>query len=288
MANPFTSISCSIRYDNARLITWTMMPGANYPEDFTLRVENSRAGGPWQVIAEGLQNSCAFVDSRKRNYNKTLDDYYRVRYQSASTGEDYVSPITEAGNHKAFPFSADAENIVKQVETQMNISGCTGKLLKKKVWGVHCPLCVDFAGQETVNEHCPRCLGTGIDGGFFPGIPLSIIKDSIETQEQPSQIGFLQGETVKGRCIAYPWINYGDVWCEDNTNKRYVVAQATPAASFKTTALVYSIVMNQVEYTDVMHSHEADERVVETGAWQSEEASNMPKHTGWDEVLSGL
>jgi len=285
MANPFTSIACTIRHDNARMITWTMLPGANYPEDFILQVENSRTGGEWHVLSTGLQGTCVYIDSRRRNYNTHMNECYRLRMIVPSTGEEHVSDIVDAGNHKAYPYSAEAENVVKQAETQIEESGCHGQLLKRKIWGVHCPLCVDFEGQQTVNEHCPRCLGTGIDGGYFPGIGLWVIKDQITTSESPSQIGFIQGETVQARCIAYPWICYDDVWCEDNTNKRYMIKQITPAASYKTTALVYSLKMMQVEYNDVIHSVPADVLVAEQGSWENKKASTMPSRSGWDEVL---
>ena len=147
---------------------------------------------------------------------------------------------------------------------------------------------MDFSGQPTVNEHCPRCLGTGIDGGYFPGIELGIIKDSITIQESPSELGYLHGETIQGRCIAYPWISRGDVWCEENTNKRYVIAAATPASSYKTTHLIYTLQMHQVEFNDVLHTKLADEYVVNTGEYESKEASTMPKNSGWDDVLSEL
>ena len=292
MANPFTSINCVIRYDNARIVSWTMKPGANYPEDFILQVENSRAGGPWEILASDVSGMCSWVDNRRRNYNKRLNECYRIRMIVPSTGEEWVSDIVDAGNHKAYPYSSEAENVIKQVENAIEISGCSGKLLKKKLWGVRCPLCVDFANQQTVNEHCPRCLGTGIDGGYFPGIVLNVIKDSIQTNEMPSNNGYLQGETVQARCIAYPWINYGDVWVEDESNNRYVIAKVTPTASYKQTHLVYTLVMNKVEYNDVLHSPTADRRVVDTGMWEEKERPLPQNHTypgrardEWDALL---
>ena len=286
MACPFTSIDCVIRYDNARVLTWTLKPGINYPEHFALLVENSRAGGPWTVLSDELANQCTYVDSRKRNYNTRLNECYRLKYVDLDTGETCMSAIVDAGNHRAYPYSADAENILKQVEEQIKISGCTGKLLKKKVWGHRCPLCTDFKGQATVNEHCPRCLGTGVDGGYFPGIKLDVIKDSISTPETPSELGYLMGESVQCRCIAYPWIHYGDVWCEDNTNKRYVINKVTPSSSYKTTHLIYTMTMTAVENADILHSNKANELVQEEGAWENKEASTKPAKAGWDEVLS--
>ena len=281
MASPFKSISVNIRYDNARIVSWTMLPGLKCPDNFILQVENSRAGDKWQVLDTGLANTCAFVDARRRNYNKRMNECYRLRLIVPDTGEEYVSDIVDAGNNKAYPYSTEAENVIKQAETQIEESGCTGKLLKKMVWGHRCPLCTDFKGQMSVNEHCPRCLGTGIDGGYYPGIPLTLIKDQIQTQESTSEIGYNQAEAVQCRCIAYPWINTGDVWCEDVTNKRYVIQTCTPAASYKTTTLVYQMTMNRVEYTDVLHSKEADQKVVAPYNWESTKSS-------WDDALSGL
>lgn len=286
MASPFKSISCAIRYDNARIISWTMIPGLKCPDKYTLQIENSRAGGPWTVLSDKLDGVCAFVDSRKRNYNKRMDECYRLRLLIPDTGEEYVSDIVDAGNNKAYPYSADAENVIKQAESQIKESGCAGKLLIKRVWGRRCPLCTDFRGQSTVNEHCPRCLGTGIDGGYYPGMPLTVIKDSIQTQSTTSEMGYVQSEAVQCRCIAYPWIKPGDVWCEDATNKRFVINACTPAASYKTTTLIYQMAMNRVEYTDVLHSMEADKKVAAVGSWEDAQASTMPPHAGWDDVLS--
>ena len=267
MNPPFTDLQVTIRYDNARILTWDLTPGITYPADSILQVENSRAGGPWEVLANDLYDSCFFIDTRRRNYNKFMDENYRLRlivpgeHEGDDPKEEYVSDVVQAGQFKAYPFSSEAENVIRQAEKAIELSGVTGVLLKKKHWGSRCTHCTDFEDEMTVNEHCPWCLGTGYAGGFYNGISMSIIKDKIENNEQQGPAHVDDSELVTGRCIAYPWVRYMDVWVEDKTNKRYEIVQATPTSSYKQVDLIYTIQMRRIEYSDVMYTPAADAKV---------------------------
>lgn len=283
MANPFTSIQCAIRHDNARVVSWTMDPKGNYPDNFILAVENSRAGGPWETLTNEAKDMCTFVDTRRRNYNKYMNEHYRLRLavpgdqEGDPPKEEWVSEVCEAGKFQAWPFSPEAENAVKQIEKAIEISGCTGILLKRKHWGERCPECTDFDDQATVNEHCPYCLGTGFKGGYYQGISLAIIKDSIAAQETNGDDCVEGFVNIQARCIAYPWIRYGDVWVEDGTNKRFQVGKATPVASYKQTTLVYSVQLHQIEYSDVMYTPAANARLDPVDLFNSAQVNYTPE-----------
>ena len=277
MRPPFTSLQTTIRYDNARVLTWTLTPGAVFPADTILAVENSRTGGTWETLAENVFDSCFYIDTRRRNYNKFMNECYRLRLIVPTTGEEYVSDVVEAGKFEAYPFSSEAENVIKQAEKAIELSGVTGVLLKKKHWGERCPECTDFDGQNTVNEHCPWCLGTGFKGGFYNGISMSLIKEKIDNDEAQSEPGIEDSETIQGRCIAYPWVRYGDVWVEDKTNKRYMIHKATPISSYKQVPLIYGLQMNQIEYTDVMYTPAADAKVNVKDLFDSAEVNYTPE-----------
>lgn len=278
MANPIKDLQVALRGDNARVVTWSLEPQYNYPESFTLALECSRAGGEWEELDPDVSGQCCYVDARRRDRGKRMDEYYRLKL-TVSAAETYVSDAVAAGVTKVYPFSTEARNAITQIEQAIKLSGVTGVLLKRKVYGERCPKCTDFAGQDSVNEHCPVCLGTGFVGGYYPGIQLNIIKDSIQTAEGPSQIGFGQTEAVKARCVAYPWIAPGDVWCEDGTNFRYRVSGCSPASSYKTVPLVYTLALSRIEYTDVLHTKPATDAAESTEAWK------QPESTGWAEAF---
>ena len=267
MAGVFNSVTCSVRYDNARVISWNLIPNYAYPADIEYTVERSRAGGQWIPIASGLQDVCAYIDTEKRNFNKYLNDFYRVVLTSPSTGETYVSDSCAAGITEAYPFSSEAANAISQIEKEIELTGRHGVLLKKKEWGKPCPKCTDFNGQSTVNEHCPVCLGTGIDGGYYDGIPLNVTSEVPEVLQQMSQLGVVQSSKMTVRCIAYPWITRGDVWCDTTSNERFYIANVTPRSMYKNVPMVFALTMTKVELTDAMHSPAADTKVATDNPW---------------------
>ena len=80
----------------------------------------------------------------------------------------------------------------------------------------------------------------------------------------------------------------GDVWCEDTTNKRFVINACTPAASYKTTPLVYSLTMSLVEYSDVLYTGEANDLVENKDKWQTDPEYKQPVGTddrNWERLV---
>ena len=229
------------------------------------------------MLDNTLFNSCFYIDTRRRNYNKYMNECYRLRLTVPSTGEEYVSDVVQAGKFEAYPFSSEAENVIKQAEKDLELSGCTGVLLKKKHWGERCIHCTDFEDNTTVNEHCPWCLGTGFAGGYYNGISMTIKKEKIATDEGQGDDCVEESEVVEGRCIAYPWIRYGDVWVEDKTNKRFYISKATPIANYKEVPLIYGIKMSKVEYSDVLYTPAADAKVNIKDLYDSSQVNYTPQ-----------
>lgn len=273
MANPIQDATCSIDARNRRVISWTLSRDMGPYNGFELHMENSRAGGPWEVISEDLLNECFFIDDRRRNWNKRMDEHYRLWLHKGA--EEYRSGIIHAGVQYAWPFDTEAKNAITQIQGQIAMSGVAGVLLKERKWGSRCVHCTDFDGQESVNEHCPHCSGTGVEGGYYPGISLALVKDGISKSERRGQLGRGQVEAFQGRCIAYPWIHVGDVWVEDGTNKRFVINELTPTSTYKTADLVYAIKADRAEYADQVYAPGNSYKVEVKDVWVNAESERL-------------
>ena len=55
MASPFTSLTCTVRHDGARLLVWTMLPGVSIPDRAGLRLESRLGGGDWEENVSQLK-----------------------------------------------------------------------------------------------------------------------------------------------------------------------------------------------------------------------------------------
>lgn len=248
-----------------------MDPKYTYPEDCVLSIEYNRAGGSfdsaandgqWQVVCADAGDCCQWIDYQRRNYNKYVNDYYRVVVRIPSASETFISKPVHAGSYlPGMTDSAKFNNLMRLADKQISDSGRQGVLLKRKVWGTRCPVCTDFEGQNSVNEHCPQCMGTGILGGYYKGIPMPVLQLGQTQQHAITQQGYQQADVLQAKCIAWPWIHLRDVWADSTTNERYYITNATVLSRYKSVPLVYQLTMNKVQLTDSIHDILADAKV---------------------------
>lgn len=261
MANAFKDLKVFILADNSRALSWEFQANVNIPANASLSVEYSRAGGTWQILAEGLDVCNCYIDCRRTNRNKYNNDYYRVKL-SGDDQEVYSQP-QQAGVTLSYPYSSEAKNLIRLSQLQMAKTGRTGYLMKKIVYGNKCPICKQFDDDAPVNEHCPCCLGTGIQGGYYRAIPMNILQSGQSSLEAVRQIGASRAVVLQAKCTAWPIISLGDVWVDDNTNQRYYIEQADVASKYKHVPLVYQLKMHLIELSDVLHTNRAKEALQE-------------------------
>lgn len=131
--------------------------------------------------------------------------------------------------------------------------GRQGFLLKRKEWGTRCPTCTDFDVGEVINGSCPICFGTGIVGGYYPGIEYWVEttpnKRNQATTEQG--IGVTNQQVLTGRAVAYPWISSMDLWVDAETNERFIIRAIQHLAEMEGKPLVLGLELRRLPDTDI-------------------------------------
>lgn len=278
MSSVFTQLVATTDTYGYRHLTWSLKPGVDYPQDAVLSVEYARAGqDDWTQLATNLQQVCTWIDYDKRNYDKVTNDYYRLKLSSVSDGFTYYSQAESADSSLVYPQQSYARNMIRLAQKQIQLTGRAGVLLKKKTWGQRCPYCTDFANDDPINEHCHYCLGTGILGGYYPGIPMGLLDKSDQQQYRIGQDGMQQTMIMNAKCVAWPWIHLGDVWVDSNTNQRFYIMQASVASRYRSIPIMYSLQLNTIELTDVLHSQKSSQLLSKPNTTEF-----VQTNTNWD------
>lgn len=275
MSSPFKQIQVFFRPDNSRVIGWQFTPDIEIPEGSVLSLQYARSGGTWQTLSNNIKDTYCYTDSRKTNYNKLNNDFYRLKLTCPDTSCYYSQPV-QAGATLCYPYSSKAKNLIRLAQLQIDQTGREGYLMKKITFGQKCPKCKQFDDDSPVNEHCPICLGTGINKGYYNAIPLNILQQGDSNMEALTAFGHTQVSVLSAKCVAWPIIGLGDIWCDKYTNQRYYIQSATILSKFKHVPLIYRLKMHLIQLTDIIHSQPADKLLqqalitIQPSSWEKE------------------
>lgn len=277
MNNPFKDLTVTIDTYGYKHITWSVNGLYKYPQNCVLSLQYARSGSDkWITLQSNITDACEYIDYERRNSNKKVNDYYRLILSVPNTTQSYTSDPVAAGKHLIFPGKAQVSNLFRLAQKEIDLTGRNGVLLKKKVWGPRCPDCTDFDNENSVNEHCPTCLGTGIIGGYYKGIPMGILEQAQQTAQQVDSMGPAVGSVMGAKCVAWPWIHQGDVWADTNTNQRFYIDQVNVISKYRGFPIVYMLQMKLLELTDVLHSVSADAK------FSNDDTTDFVTTSEWD------
>lgn len=258
MASPFKEVNVIIKPDNSRLVYWNFTPKVEIPSSAKLSVQYARSLSSWQTLVKDLPISYCYTDSRVTNRNKYNNDFYRIALYT-SDSQSYISQPQQAGINLSYPYSSEANNLNRLTSLQLKKTGRQGFLMKKIMYGQKCPVCKQFDDDAPVNQHCPQCLGTGIKGGYYIAMPMNILQQGQTNNTNIAQTGVNVSITMSAKSIAWPLIEYGDIWSDKYTNQRYYIDSVSVLSKYKHVPLVYSLRMHLIELSDVVHTKKAND-----------------------------
>ena len=251
----FGQVAVTADPSGSRAITWHMDDPAGLPDPADFYVDRARTGGDWTLLAGPLANTCLCVDPERRDWNKDRNTYYRIRIKV--DGEwMYSTPEQALGEWSRSDYIL-AREICRKEYLLMRKAGEEGLLLKRREWGPRCS-CVDADTKEIPDARCTKCLGTGIRGGYYAGIPLPVLgTEPSGSVRSLGEAGLAHGEERSVRAVAYPLIVTDDVWVGRRSDERWRIRAIKTVAEVRRIPLVQMLQLQLLPQSDLMYSEQA-------------------------------
>ena len=89
--------------------------------------------------------------------------------------------------------------------------GVQSYLFRKLSYGKRCPLCYDHRTEQIMDDHCPNCLGTSFEGGFFAPAPMLAQYETTPNSRDKTYFGKMEANQIGAWTTSLPVINSEDV-----------------------------------------------------------------------------
>jgi hypothetical protein len=216
----------------------------------------------WTVLnAEPIIDDCFYVDSCQRNWKILNEAYYRVRLVMPGVDGCPViksQPTLAIGRLEKKDWLRARDIVRREHLQQRKVDGTPGFLLKRKKFGVACTACRDFDTDEVTNGDCAICYGTGIVGGYYPGI-VFYLSETADWKRRINVATPPRGTNADlvddgNRCVLFPLVDTRDVWVDGDSDARYIIDSFTLLAAYKGLPLVASLKMSLAPGSHIVYS----------------------------------
>jgi hypothetical protein len=258
--NVFDMVHVSYLIRGGTRVMWTLVPGFNDPLPWSFQLEVGNTGDPnaddWEAVGLEIENSCYAIDPDQQNYSKgEQSTHYRVRL-STPAGLYYSDPTAKAGILQPRDWRLSRE-IIRKERLRHRYANSDGFLLKRRVTGNDCPVCLDFQTMEITDPYCPQCWGTGKECGYFYPIAciwadLSPTTQRLHLDDQATR-GTIRDIRVSARMLMLPLIEEQDVWVNRKTDDRYYIQAIQNAAEMRGVPLIANVELRPAPFTDVVY-----------------------------------
>lgn len=106
--------------------------------------------------------------------------------------------------------------------------GIKSYLFRRKTYGQRCKTCWNAALEKVMDDHCPNCLGTSFEGGYFNPAPLYLQYDASPNSLVKTYFGDYEPDQIGAWTISIPYIRPDDIIVRTGDWNIYKVSQLTP------------------------------------------------------------
>lgn len=256
----FAMVHVSYLLRGGTRVMWTLMSDFNDLPPWTFQLQVGRTGNPaaddWEDVGLAVDNSCYAIDPEQQNYSKgDQDAHYRVKL-TTSDGLYFSDPVAKAGILPPRDWRL-AREIVRKERLRHRYANQDGYLLKRRVTGKDCPICLDRQTMEVLDPYCPQCWGTGKECGYYYPLgcvwaDLSPVTHRKHLDDQATR-GTVLDYVITARMLTLPLIESQDVWVSRKTDDRYYIQSIQNVAEIRGVPLIANAELRLAPFTDVIY-----------------------------------
>lgn len=249
-------------------ILWDLLPTFNDPLPHEFQLQYHRTANPladdWIDVGLPVVNAFVAMDGEQRVWGRTQDAHYRIKLTTPE-GEYFSDPVGSQGVLNARDWRL-AREILRQEQLRHRFASQEGFLLKRRINGPKCTLCVDLQTGESQDSNCPQCYGTSFQCGYY--YPIGCIWADLQQKRRRVQIdnsaarGTIGDMAMAARMLMLPLVQEYDVWVAKNTDERYYIHEITHIAEFRGVPIIASVELRPAAYTDVVYDVPIPEQVL--------------------------
>lgn len=206
-------------------VAWVMDPAFDEPGPwkFTLERGRSPTDDAWEPVAETTDQPWLF-DNHPVMGSHERSTFYRIVLVDGNDRRHVSQPTSFLQTWDHYDWRLMREVMRKETKLQQKKTGSRGVLLKARVWGDPCPVCVDPETGQVKRSQCLTCYSTGYVGGYYPPIEYWLTLDPAQRMKRLQGDGGLVTTVVEtARGLAWPCPEGNDIWVQLDTNKRYLI-----------------------------------------------------------------
>lgn len=242
-------------------VMWTLLDTFTDagPLEFQLQVgtTSNPDADDWENVGLPVTDQYAAVDSDQRVWGNVNYTHYRV-VLTTTLGTYYSDPVGGLGvlDRRSWRVArVEARNTINRA--RVGLQGQRGYLLKRRITGEDCPVCLDYMTKEVRDPNCPTCFGTGKKCGYY--YPVSCVWAEIGPKVRHTHLdggqsrGTINDVAVRATMVMTDLLDEEDVWVAEKTDDRYYVHQVQHTREIRGVPVVADVVLRPVPFSSVIY-----------------------------------
>jgi hypothetical protein len=175
-------------------------------------------------------NGTYLIDITTREYSKTRRGFYVVEALLQNSGNTAIrsNPESWFDTQRRWVELRSIEIQRREYWLLSRFAGIKSYLFRRRNYGQRCRTCWNPIYEKVMIDHCPDCLGSSFEGGYFNPAPLYVQYDANPDEKLKTYIGDYEPNQIGAWTISIPVIRPDDIIIRTGSWGIYKVTKLTP------------------------------------------------------------